>query len=108
MDFSNCICTPSRLVDELKETWAAYKDSSEQIAGEYYYDMFLRGVLFNKVIDIKVSHISEHLSYHLNRLGKKELVHIIYRAVLETIEKIKGEAFSQFAKNNNRIRWRLI
>jgi len=102
----DCIVTSSKLVDMLKETWQQHKQTTSDVAGDHYYDKFLQGILFNKTIGLVISHFDQHLQYHLNQLKPQQLQQIVYRAIFETIQSIKGEGFAYSAKTEDRIKWK--
>jgi len=105
---TSCYCsvTASKIADMLKEAWQQFKQTDADVAGNYYYDMFLNGILFNKTIEIKIIHFNSHLQYHLDQIQKSEIKQVIYRAIFETVQSIKGFGFAYAAKTEDRIRWR--
>lgn len=101
-----CFATPSKIADMLKDTWQQHKQTVSDVAGDHYYDKFLYGILLGKTIELEISHLDQHLQYHLNQLNQQHLQQIVYRAIFETIQSIKGEGFAYSAKAEDRIKWK--
>ena len=102
---SCCKMTESALVDLIKNQWRLYKDERNCIAGDYYYQLLLDGVLFNKVIKIKINHFDKHLQNHLGGLSPSYVKQIIDRTIFELIREIKDSGFAYLCHKEGRIRW---
>ena len=97
--------TESALVDKIKDSWAKYKDSRHKIAGDYYYDEFIQGVINNQIIKIRINHFDVYLQKHLGEFSTSYMKRLINRCIYEVISSIKGGGFAYMAKKENRIRW---
>lgn len=94
--------TESALSDRIKEYWKNKKFPG-YYAGDYYYEIIDKGILFNKEIGIPLEHFDNELQEILNKSGPKTIQCVIFRAIKEIAQEKFGSRDFE-----NRIKWKFV
>jgi len=105
--------TDSALRDRIKETWALYKDETNEnhlkrYAGNYYFQSIYDSIIFKQPLEIKIKHFDNELQQQLNKLSFTKLQEIIYNAIKEFLQTYTDSGFIFLAEKENRIKWKFI
>jgi len=94
--------TESGLSDKIRGFWKDKKIPG-YYAGDYYYEIIDKGVLFNEEIEIPLEHFDNELREILNKTGPKTIQCVISRAIKEIAQEKLGSR--DFVK---RIKWKFV
>ena len=97
----------SKLVDEINNVFALYKDSSSSIAGNYYSDLFLDCIYNRKTIVIRTNDFGAHIISHLKNLPCEQIEQVIGDAMVARLLDIRPAFEVRQMIKEKRIVWRI-